>query len=433
MLHRLFILAVILLLCSGCYAHDTAITVNRDGSGSIEVTGGINKAYERGEVAAGRLAADSDIARVILNGFQSTSQDLSPDWKPTIVAWDDGTFAGAKLTLTFTNVTMLQAQVAKLLALTQDSGRNDLLTDMQARQGNDQIDITAAFEGQTLTTDDGAPLPSGAEGIGRVGWSVTMPQVDSAAPTAYATRNGNTVRWAVPLVDLKPGTALQLTTSGRLIAANATALATALPTAQLIATTSATTQATAPTATTPPIVASSPTASTSNNVQPTVAAVVIPTTTSPSATALPSVGTPQVPVSPTVQLPSSNPVSTLPPVPAPATPAAPVILPTAQSLPTAQPASRPLTPVAPAAFTPVAAIATLQAASTAPASTSQAFVPIAAGSAPTQASTPLPGASRPAQSYQVVTVAVLLICSALCFGYVGVRRLRRRPKGNEAK
>ena len=434
---RLVLLMLVALLCCGCYAHDTTVTMNRDGSGTVEVTAGINKAYERGEVAAGRLAVDSDIARVVLNSFQATSQDLSPDWKPVVAPWDDGSFAGAKLTLSFTNVAMLQAQLKKLLALTQDSGRDDLFSDMQARQVNDQIEISAGLSGQEVTTDNGGPLPSGAEGVGRISWAVTLPQIDSSAPTNYAARNGNLVRWSVPLTELKPGTSLTLTTRGELTPTAATTGATALPTAA--ATAPATALATA-------LIAASAAPTSATAAQPTaLVATALATTT--SSTAQPAATTPTA-TNPPVVAPTP---ATLTQVARTATPLAAPTIATATALPTQagnatqQPRSAlpTITQVAtaftPTTLPPVAAVgvATLAPLPTAqpaqsarPAATDQAFVPLIGAQQPTalaeSVATPAAAEQVRRSPYRYLPTIFLLICSGLCFSYVILRRTQQR-------
>ena len=426
---RLILLVLVTLLCCGCYAHDTTVTMNRDGSGTVEVTAGINKAYERGEVAAGRLAVDSDIARVVLNSFQATSQDLSPDWKPVVASWDDGSFAGAKLTLSFTNLAMLQAQLKKLLALTQDSGRDDLFSDMQARQVNDQIEISAGLSGQEVTTDNGGPLPSGAEGVGRIGWAVTLPQIDSSAPTNYAARNGNLVRWSVPLTELKPGTSLTLTTRGEL---TPTAGATALPTAA--ATAPATALATAP-------VAASAAPTNATAAQPTTLATTTGSSAQPTAITPTATNPPVVAPTPVTLTQGA---STATPLVAP-TIAAATALPTQADNATQQPRSAlPTITQAPTAFTPatlppvaaigVATLAPLPTAqpaqSASPASTDQAFIPLIGAQQPTafaeSITTPAAGEPPRRSPYRYLPAIFLLICSGLCFSYVIVRRTQQR-------
>lgn len=437
---RFILFATVVLFLSGCYAQDTLVRVNGDGSGTVEVHAGINKTYDQLVNQPGEDEDVSPAVEDIVSAFQVTIEDqerFPRQWQPKVSPWDDGTYQGAKLELQFANTAVLQQQLTTLLEEAQTSGYSEIIVSLSVEQNSDRIQIKAPLVGVPFD-DGGEPLPGGPEGTGRVTWSVTLPQMEACQPSRFATCANNQANWNIPFNGLQQDEQLELVTSGRLQAATGTP--TTLPT---------TVSTPVPPAATPTSQPATPVPATTTPTRPppTVANALTSTSTPQSNTAAPTelAGETTLPNAPeTLPAPTTPPGGTSGPVwTSPAVSEA--VSPTSASNATVQPRATPATgspldtaPAGNLAATVANTAPTNTTASTsvvsASAPTEQAFMPIVADASVANdpalnagVAAPTTGRSgRPALPYRNSMIVACLLGAAGCLGYVGFRKLQRR-------
>lgn len=433
---RFLILPLLALALCGCYAQDTIVRVNKDGTGTIEVHAGINKAYDASVRDPDDDPQESPNVESIITTVELTAESFPTEWKATTTQWDDGTYQGAQLVLQFTNTAMLQEQLDKLLEEAKANGYSDTIVSLKSTQDQQRMDVRASLIGVTID-DGGDPLPSGAEGAGRVLWSVALPQVDQCQPNRFATCAANQASWTIPFNSLQVDETIDLATGGLLSgvqAATPTATSTTVPstaTPTIAPPTAVPATAIPSTATKPPATSA---ATTTPSTQQATAAGASATSVAQNATAATVASrTPTVPPSDS-NLPTA--IGVFPEAVAPT-----AQRPTGNALPIVQPSAAAQTSGATsvAHVTPTVGVVSTGTPTSGPAAeatvpTDQAFVPIVADAS--QADTavqpveavPLaqPRSRRPTLPGRNAAIVVCLVGAGLCLGYVGVQRLRQR-------
>lgn len=436
---RLIVLLLAAFALSGCYAQDTILRMNGNGTGTIEVHVGINKAYDA-LVADPEDQGESPNVESIVTTVELTAEDFPPAWQSKVTPWDDGTYQGAKLVVQFTDSGMMQEQLNRLLEEAKGNGYSDTIVSIASQAQQGRVQIKTSLVGVVID-DGGEPLPSGPPGTGRVLWTVVLPNVDTCETKRFASCTSNQAEWNIPFNSLQPDETIELLAAGQLSAAapstNSPTTAPATPTTAVPTTTAS--------ATPIPPTAQPPT-STSTAISATAVAATIAPTVPPTGANTPT-RTPQAPSTLTAATPAPQATtaqeggSGAAVTAQPAAEASPTRIPVANAqLATAPPAQVGPSSVPPVTANPPSSQATTSspiAAAVLP--TEQAYAPIvgdasepnnpvsAVATAPAQARS-----RRPVLPYRNAGIVVCLLGAAACLGYVGARRLRQRKAADAA-
>ncbi|KAB8141335.1 hypothetical protein F8S13_19765 [Chloroflexia bacterium SDU3-3] len=410
-----FLLLLCALLLSGCYAHDTIVQLNDDGSGTIEVHVGVNQAYQQQQEAAGQVPIDPQTLYEI---FSAEVDNFPEAWQPALDYWSDSTYAGVRLTTQFTDTAMLQSQLNTLRE--KASNYNSMITTLTATRQNDHVSVVAALTGRPFDAN-GDALPAGYPS--RFHWEVQSASVVECTPSRFSSCNSTSALWEFGIDALGNGESLTLTSDSQM--------------------------GTTPTPTTPRTITPTPdgnaTATPTITLTPQPGGVIVATST-PTATPTPTdtlaitaTATAAVDVAPTGFGATPGPGD----IRATEQPTEVVILPRGTSpaqpgrLPTAV---APLATAAPAGATTVAQLPPAPAPDTT--GPSVRYLPLvardasvgAAGESPTRGGTVVQSLrlKRPVLPYRNLMIGLFLLASFVCFAYVLLRRIQMQRRARAA-
>ncbi len=201
-LHRAVAATLALVLLSGCIASQTETKINADGSGTNTIKFGIEAQYIGMLSGLGGDSGSED-------PFQSAKDDAAEfpaEWEAKTSDWkeklDGRDFQGVQIDMKFTNLAMLNDQLAKIAEQTSsDNPAGGSLTGLKVEEINNEFVVTGTANATDLAAEGDAAAMGGMEELAKavIVWRVTMPgAVKEALPAEITTKDGNTVTWKIP-------------------------------------------------------------------------------------------------------------------------------------------------------------------------------------------------------------------------------------------
>lgn len=205
---RLLSFGILLVVLTGCITFQAETTIQNDGSGTNVMYVGFSKQLmeEMSEMAEEPGMTTTSQNEDPFSDIEDDVQEFPPAWNAQAEPWENEQYIGAKVTMDFTDLDMLEAQLNQTLgpeSASEDATSGSMFQHFDVQQEGNTVTITTSTtKDETMSADEGEMAAmSGMLGF-NISWSIEMPGLTSYTAKSIAIQDGNRVTWRIPIENM---------------------------------------------------------------------------------------------------------------------------------------------------------------------------------------------------------------------------------------